>query len=293
MAGLLAARILSDYFEQVTIVERDAVHDFPESRKGQAQTRHLHGLLAQGLKIITGYFPDLVDGLLSGGNPLLDMAQSMRWYCYGNYRTRFELGLKGISISRPFLEWHIRQRVMALPNVTVQDNYSVEKLLTSEDNRRVIGLQVVKAGKNGEVQNFYADLVLDASGRGSRTPKWLEEAGFSRPEESTVTCGTSYATRVYQRDVSEPGNQDWVFITPEAPLQYTAGAALPVEHGKWIVSLGGWHGHHAPADEEGFAAFAKNLPAPDIYKIVTTSTPLSSPSFPENESLRPQRSARV
>ena len=275
LAGLLAARILSDHFEQVTIIERDPVGDVPESRKGQAQTRHPHALLVQGLNIMSGYFPDLVDDLLSGGNPMLDMGRSMRWYCYGGYRARFELGLRGILTSRPFLEWHLRRRVTALPNVTVRDSCSVEELLVSENHRRVIGLRALGAGAESEPQSFFADLVVDAGGRGSRSPKWLERLGYGRPEESTVTCGTGYATRIYQRDASRPGNQDWVFVTPEAPLEYKAGVALPIEHDRWIVSLGGWHGHHAPADEAGFMAFAKSLPAPDVYHIIATSTPLS------------------
>jgi hypothetical protein len=90
-----------------------------------------------------------------------------------------------------------------------------------------------------------------------------------------VTCGTGYATRLYARDVSQPGNGDWVFITPQAPRERRAGAAIPIEGDKWIVGLGGWHGDHSPSDEEGFKAFARSLPAPDIYHIIATSTPLS------------------
>ncbi|HSG45407.1 MAG TPA: hypothetical protein VLA72_19855, partial [Anaerolineales bacterium] len=67
LTGLLTARVLSDHFEKVTILERDHVHDFPESRKGQAQTRHLHGLLAQGLVILKEYFPGIEDELIAGG----------------------------------------------------------------------------------------------------------------------------------------------------------------------------------------------------------------------------------
>jgi 2-polyprenyl-6-methoxyphenol hydroxylase-like FAD-dependent oxidoreductase len=275
LAGLLAARILSDHFGQVTILERDPVRDVPESCRGQAQTRHPHALLVQGLHIMSGYFPGLIEGLLSGGNPMLDVGRSMRWYCYGGYRARFELGLKGIPTSRPFLEWHIRRRVMALPNVTLRDSCSVEKLLVSEDRRQVIGLRAVRAGAGGGPQSLFADLVVEAGGRGSRSPKWLEALGYGRPEESTVTCGAGYATRLYQRDASRPGSLDWVFVTPEAPREYRIGAALPIEHGRWIVSLGGWHGHHAPTDEAGFMAFAKSLPAPDVYNIIATSTPLS------------------
>ena len=275
LAGLLTARILSDYFAQVTVLERDPVQDVPESRKGQAHTRHLHGLLAQGQHIMEQYFPDLGEGLLSGGNPFLDMGQSMRWFCYGGYRARFEFGMKGIVTSRPFLEWHIRRRVLALPNVTLRDSCTVDGLLASENNRRVAGIRIAKAGKGSGTQDLLADLVVDAGGRGSRSPKWLEELGYSKPEESTVTCGAGYATRVYQRDASQPGSQDWILITPEAPREYRSGGALPIEQGRWMVSLGGWHGHHAPTDEEGFRAFAKSLPAPDVYNIIANATPLS------------------
>lgn len=275
LAGLLTARILSDFFEQVTIIERDQVHDFPESRKGQAHTRHLHGLLVQGLRVLLNYFPDLVEGLQCSGNPLRDMGESMRWYCYGGYRARFEFGLKGIITSRPFLEWNIRKRVIALPNVIIRDGYSAEKLLLSDNRKQVVGLQITETGKDNKPLNILADLVIDASGRGSKSPKWLEESGYDKPKESTVTCGAGYATRIFERDPSQPGSLDWVFITPQAPLEYKAGAALPIEHRKWIVSLGGWHGQHAPTDEEGFIAFAKSLPAPDVYNIITTCKPLS------------------
>ena len=67
MAGLLTTRVLSDHFERVTLLERDPVHVGPESRKGQPQTRHLHGLLASGLEIMTHYFPDLHQALVAGG----------------------------------------------------------------------------------------------------------------------------------------------------------------------------------------------------------------------------------
>jgi 2-polyprenyl-6-methoxyphenol hydroxylase-like FAD-dependent oxidoreductase len=274
-AGLLAARILSDYFEKVTIIERDLMHNFPESRKGQPQTRHLHGLLVQGFKIITRYFPDLMEGLLSGGTPLLDMGQSMRWYCYGGYRAKFELGMKGIITSRPFLEWHIRQRVTALPNVTVLDGFSAEKLLASDDHKQIIGLQIRNSEKDLEPQTLLADLVIDTSGRGSRSPKWLEELGYNKPEESTVTCGAGYTTRIYRRDVFQPASLNWISITPEAPRQYTFGGVFPIENGKWMIALGGWHGHHAPATEDGFKDFAKSLPAPDVYNIIANATPLS------------------
>jgi glycine/D-amino acid oxidase-like deaminating enzyme len=63
MAGLLAARSLSDHFSRVTLIERDKFSDAPESRRGQPQTRHLHGLLAGGRTILETYFPGLTASL--------------------------------------------------------------------------------------------------------------------------------------------------------------------------------------------------------------------------------------
>lgn len=116
MAGLLTARVLSNHFERVTLVERDAVHPEPESRKGQPQTRHLHGLLAAGLDIMTRYYPDLPEALVAGGALVQDMAEMIQWYTYGGYRQRFTLGRQAAVMSRPFLESLIRQRTLARPN---------------------------------------------------------------------------------------------------------------------------------------------------------------------------------
>jgi hypothetical protein len=70
---------------------------------------------------------------------------------------------------------------------------------------------------------------------------------------------------------------------------------LPIEGERWIVSVGGWHGDHAPADEAGFVAFAKSLSAPDIYNIVSTRTPVSDiivNKFPASQRRRYEKLTR-
>lgn len=275
MAGLLAARILSDHFAHVTLIERDKLNDQPESRKGQPQTRHLHGLLAQGLQIMTHYFPDLTQALADGGAMVGDMGERMRWYCYGGYRARFTLGLQAATMSRPFLEWQIRRRLLALPNVTVLDECDVEKPVAAADKARVIGVEVVHRAQEKRRQTLHADLVVDAAGRGSSAPKWLEMMGYDKPVETTVKVNAGYATRLYRRNPHEESAMDWVLVTPVAPLEKRFGGAFPIEGDRWIVSLGGWAGDHASANEEEFNAFAKNLPAPDIYNIIRHNEPLS------------------
>ena len=275
MAGLLAARVLSDHFTRVTIVERDILHDAPEARKGQPHARHIHALLARGFQVLTRYFPDLPEALQRVGVVPRDMARTMRWYCFGDYRIRFEFGIPNVLASRPLLEWLIRQRVVARPNVLVMDGGGVTGLLAAADQTAITGVRLTHAHGDSAAATLDADLVIDATGRGSQSPTWLAAHGYARPAESVVTCGVGYATRLYRRQPDEPGSEDWVFVTPEAPRETRGGAAFPIEGDRWIVSLGGWHGDHPPMDATGFLAFAQSLPAPDVYNIVSRAEPLS------------------
>jgi 2-polyprenyl-6-methoxyphenol hydroxylase-like FAD-dependent oxidoreductase len=275
MAGLLAARVLSIHFDQVTIVERDPVHDRPESRKGQPQTRHLHGLLASGLDIMARYYPDLPDALAAGGALVTDMTEHMQWYTYGGYRKRFAMGRRAALMSRPFLEYLIRQRTLALPNVSLVDNCAVKGLHTTRDSERVTGVKIERRDGEAGEEVLAANLVVDCTGRGSRSPQWLAEMGYAAPEESEVKVGVGYATRIYRRDPADPRSNDWILLTPEAPKERRFGGMFPIEGDRWVVSMGGWMGDHAPTDEQGFLDYARALPAPDIYNIISQAEPLS------------------
>ena len=274
IGGLLTARVLSDHFTRVTILERDAVSPQPESRKGQPQTRHLHGLLATGLEIMTRYFPDLPQALRDGGAIMNDFAESMNWYSYGGYRKPFHMGVSATTMSRPFLESLIRARVLALPNVTLMDNAAVKHLLTTPDRQRITGVEVEQR-ENGQAASLMADLIVDASGRGSRSPQWLEALGYAAPPVSEVKVDVGYATRLFRRDPADPRGRTWTLITPEAPKETRFGAIFPIEGDRWIVSLGGWAGDHAPTDPDAFLAFARSFPVPDIYEIICRAEPLS------------------
>jgi 2-polyprenyl-6-methoxyphenol hydroxylase-like FAD-dependent oxidoreductase len=272
VAGLFAARVLSDNFEQVTILERDPVRDVPESRKGQPQTVHLHGLLAQGLDIIKRFFPGIEDSLLDGGALLGDIAEKIRWHQFGGYKIQFPSRLIGITMSRPFLEWHIRQRVLALPNVTLRSACAVQGLLTTPDQKQVTGVQLIDRLSGDQTQSLAADLVIDASGRGSSAPKWLEELGYAKPPEEEVKIKFGYATRIYRRD---PQDQFSVMISAEPPTGKRGTYLFPIEGDRWIVTAGGYLGDYPPTDEAGFLEFVRGLAAPDIYNIISRAEPLS------------------
>lgn len=275
MAGLLTARVLSDHFARVTILERDAVHDAPEARRGQPQTRHTHGLLANGQAVMEHFFPGIVADLVAGGALVGDMAEAIRWYTFGGYRVNFTSGREGLLASRPYLEWHIRQRVLALPNVTLLDEVAVEGPLASGDLSRITGVEITRRAAGGGREQLSADLVVDAGGRGTQSPKWLERLGYGRPSESMVKVDMGYATRVYQQIPGELPDTHVLMSFGTAPEQKRAGFAFKIEGDRWSVSLAGHHSDHAPSDEAGFLAYARSLPSPDIYNLVSRAEPLS------------------
>jgi 2-polyprenyl-6-methoxyphenol hydroxylase-like FAD-dependent oxidoreductase len=273
LGGLITARALINHFEKVTILEKDTVHDEPESRKGQPQTRHLHGLLPMGLNIMKTYFPGLLSDFESRGASVVDFAGSMQWYAYGGYRKKFHFGMNGVVASRPLIEYVVRKRLLAIPNIQLIDNCTVKQLINSENHDRVTG--IVMEQKNAGQVSLDADLVIDVSGRGSRSFQWLKEMGYETPELSEVKVNVSYTTRIYRRDPQDPRGKNWIFCSPHAPYEYRAGGAFAIEGDRWIVSLGGWHNQPLPGNEEEFAAYAKSLPLPDIDSIISTCEPVS------------------
>lgn len=275
MAGLLTARVLSNHFTQVILLERDEIRDQPEARKGQPQTRHLHGLLAKGLETMLAYFPTLVEDLIAGGALVTDMGQGMRWYTFGGYRRQFQSGMTGALVSRPFLEWQIRRHVLALPNVRVIDGCAVEGLTMNAERSRVTGVQLSRGNGDPQATTLTADLVVDAGGRGSASPKWLAEIGYAKPVVSLVKARVGYATRLYRRKSGDLDGADLLMIAPDAPHGKRTGLIFPIEGDRWICTLGGWAGDHPPTDEAGFLAFAQSLPAPDLHRMLTRLEPIS------------------
>jgi 2-polyprenyl-6-methoxyphenol hydroxylase-like FAD-dependent oxidoreductase len=283
MSGLLAARVLAAHFDRVTLFDRDALPRQPENRCGVPQGRHGHGLLASGFHGLRRLFPTLERELIEGGAVPSDIIGNVRWFQHGYYKARFNSGLGGILLSRPLLETTVRRQVQRLPNVIIVDRSHVLGLIADKGKERVTG---VHAQRNGTgLSAITADLVVDASGRSSRTPEWLEALGYPRPAVEEVQVDISYTTRTFLR---RPGDLDGdlaAIIAPKPPHQTRVGFMLAMEGGRWMVSMGGWLGHQAPTDPEGFVDFACTLPRPDIYNVIKDAPALTDAvkySFPSN-----------
>lgn len=274
MAGLLTARVLSDHFAQVTIVERDPVHDEPESRKGQPQTRHLHALLSSGFEIVSRMFPGIEEDLVAGGAMVSDPGAEMYYFQFGGWKKPFDSGMRECLSSRPYLEWQVRRRVLALPNVRLLAPCEVKTLLTNEDDSRVVGAEIVYRGDGRHKESVAADLVVDCAGRGSATPKWLDEWGYGRAPESRVKVNFAYSTRIYRRQPTDLPDAKTIMIAPTPPAK-SGTFIFPIEDNRWIVTSGGMHGVEPPTDEAGFLEYIRHLPVPDIYNIISRAEPLS------------------
>ena len=140
MAGLAAARVLSDHYREVILVERDHLDEIPGHRRGVPQGRHTHGLLASGRSIWESFFPGLFDDVLSAGAVKADISRDAHWCFEGGEHARFESGLDAVLVSRPLLEGMVRQRVRDLSNVLFWDGCQVNGLAANSDKSRVIGI---------------------------------------------------------------------------------------------------------------------------------------------------------
>ena len=275
IAGLLAARVLRDHFERVTLVERDDLPPGDVPRRGVPQGQHAHGLLAGGARVLERLFPGLRDELVADGALLHDVVGDGRFYGLGGYQVRYDSGLRGVFLTRPMLEGHLRRRLLTLPGIVPLLGHRAESLiaLNGVDGKRAGGVVVGRGGVSREVR---ADLVVDATGRGSRAPAWLEALGYARPEEETIAIGVGYTTRRYRRRATDLDGDALVLTHAQPPHGLRAGFAFPVENDEWIVTLTGWLNDHAPTDEAGFRAYARSLAAPDIAGLIEHAEPLDA-----------------
>lgn len=281
ISGLLAARVLALRFDRVTLFDRDRLPGGPENRPGVPQGRHGHGLLASGYAGLKRLFPGLETDLLAGGAVPGDVIGDMRWFQHGCYKSRYQSGLSGVLMSRALLEAAIRRQVQRLPNVSIVDGAHVLGLATR--GRVVCGMHVQRA--EGAPETVDADLVVDASGRASRTPAWLAELGYAPPAADEVRVDLGYTSRLFRRRPSDLGGHKGAILSPRPPHERRAGFMLAIEGERWIVSMGGWLGDHAPVDPDGYLAFARTLPRPDIYDVIRDAEPLTDPvryAFPSN-----------
>jgi 2-polyprenyl-6-methoxyphenol hydroxylase-like FAD-dependent oxidoreductase len=267
IAGLVAARVLSDRFATVTVLDRDTLPAEPSPRRGVPQGGQPHILLVSGLQELTGLFPGFDDELIASGGTRIDTGSGLCTYRYDRRWPQEPVGYELISVSRPHLESLVRGRVAALPAVTIRDRTAVSALAGADG--RVTGV-VLDSGETLE-----SDLVVDGTGRGSRSDRWLAALGLPAPEQIEIKVGVSYSTRIYRRQPGDLPGWQAAFTLPTAPHQKATGLAVPIEGDRWLIGMGGWHLADPPTDPAAFEAAAKSLPDPIIAELLIHAEPLS------------------
>jgi 2-polyprenyl-6-methoxyphenol hydroxylase-like FAD-dependent oxidoreductase len=287
MAGLLAARVLADEFERVTVVERDQLPATPDNRRGVPQGRHIHTLLPGGANIIDELFPGLLNELVEDGAPKLDDYTKLHFQPDGVHRLTLpsgelqsRLAERGLveplhQASRPLLETAVRTRLRALANVEILDGCAFAGLVTNATRDRVTAARVLRHGATAE-QVLTADLVVDATGRGSRTPTRLAEIGYDRPVEDEVVVDLRYASRLIRL---EPGTvpEQLTVIGPTPQRPRTMGL-FAYENGTWLFTVSGYAGHHPAADYPSMVDFAAPFTPPHMVAALRTAEPLTDVS---------------
>jgi 2-polyprenyl-6-methoxyphenol hydroxylase-like FAD-dependent oxidoreductase len=286
ITGLLAARVLSDHFGQVTVIERDALPSAPVARKGVPQSRHLHGFLAGGVNALAGLFPGFVVGAVARGARHVDVGRMGTWYIGGVAFVNFDARLHGLLMSRLALEAYVRELVRTRTNVTFSERTRACGLVGSRE--RVEGVrvsQVEQAEAAGETC-LHADLVIDASGRGSRATHWLAELGVAQPSEETVRADITTSTCTIRRRPEHLGGAH-AFIYSPTPPGLTSGAALAIEDDRYIVAMTSYLDAPAPRTYDEMVSFARALPVRGLDSLLESAEPLSEVvQFHERESRR-------
>jgi 2-polyprenyl-6-methoxyphenol hydroxylase-like FAD-dependent oxidoreductase len=295
MAGLLAARVLADYVDRVTVLDRDAFPAVADHRAGVPQSHHAHALLGRGQMIIGQLFPGLLDDLRANGATIAQNAVPIVLVSPAGKLPALRQPGEFMAFSRFLLEWHVRERLRARPEIVLLEHAEVEELLANEDRSRVVGVRVRRRGTAGAAEELRADMVVDASGRFSQAPAWLEALGYEAPPEEQINSGLGYASRFYQKPEGFPAEWQGIIVNGRPPHNPRAGLILPIEHDRWHVTMGGFANNPPPTDEAGFLQWARELPDPSIYEAIRVATPLSpirGYRTPENRLRRFERMRR-
>ena len=279
MSGLLAARVLAEFFETVTVVERDELPDDSAVRRGVPQGRHVHVLLARGSQILDELFPGFLDELVADGAPVWgDGELSELLLSFGGHQIvrsgKVTKDPKALAIhmpSRPFLECRVRRRLRAMSNVTILGRHEVTELTTTPDRRRVTGVRAVSRDDGAE-RELTADVVVDAMGRGAHTPALLDSLGYGRPVEDHIVMHTNYVSQLL-RIPAGTLKEMLVDIGP-APDRPAGMFLSGYENNTWMFTVFGMVGHQPPRDLAGMLAFAQEYCPAHLIAAMRAAEPI-------------------
>jgi 2-polyprenyl-6-methoxyphenol hydroxylase-like FAD-dependent oxidoreductase len=223
----------------------------------------------RGTQILDELFPGLLENMTNEGLPVIRDFAELRFAPGGH-----QLCLRGrpgqpfiCQAARPYLEDHVRARVRGLPAVEIVDRCEIVGLVTTAARDRVTGVRLLHPAADGAEETLDADLVVDATGRGGRTPAWLATVGYDQPPEEQLTIQLKYATRHLRLRPGALCGQKMISIGAQ-PGRPTGFVLFAQDQDRWILTAIGYDGHHPPTDPEGFLAFVGAIAPPDVFAAI-------------------------
>lgn len=278
MGGLCAARVLADFYDHVTIVERDMLPDEPANRRGVPQGRHVHALLGRGSEVLAELFPGILDDLVAAGAPVLDYTDlSEAFFSIAGHQLIRSGGFKDIPPlffpSRMLLEDLVRRRLRAMVNVTLLEGYDVADLTSTTGRDRVTGARIRSRNGAGGERVLTSDLVADATGRGARTPAFLDSLGYGRPTENEIGVRVAYSSQLLRLP---PGAlKELLVIVGPVPGRPTGMALFGYENDGWMFTVLGMAGHEPPTEPAEMVAFTENFAPGHVLTALRAAEPLT------------------
>lgn len=294
MAGLLAARALSDHYAAVTIIERDTLPGMGEGRRAVPQGRHAHALLASGGRAIESLLPGITGELVESGAVPCESTREIRMIIAGHPITRDAHAADILLASRPLIEGQVRRRVLALGNVSVRERCDAVALLTTSDHHRITGIRLRGTSRDEAEEPLMADLVVAATGRDARVATMLEALGYARPKEDRLDVDIHYVSRRIRVPPGALGPDRGVLIgaRPGQPR----GLMLVEQEDHWILTVSGYGAEHRPPmDEDGYLAFVGSVAPSDVLEAIRQAEPLTeltTHGFPASLRRRYERTKR-
>ena len=264
IAGLLTARVLSDYFEEVILIEKDSYMEKGKVRNGTPQANHIHILLVKGREILQDFFPELERDLLKKGANKIDFLNDIRYRLPSGWAPKFNSGIITFTCTRTLLENTIRYQIQKISKIKIEQGKQITSLVLEDTNKIIL--------KTKEGKEIHGDLIVDCTGRNTKTPSWLEDIGFPKPKETKIDSFVGYATRRY---IPPKNDRKWkmLAIFNDPTTNPRTGVIYPIEDGKWLVGLYGIGKNYPPTDEKGFLEFIKNLESNELYDALKDATP--------------------
>jgi deazaflavin-dependent oxidoreductase (nitroreductase family) len=269
IAGLAVARVLSDHYESVIVLDRDELTDVNAWRHGVPQGPHSHVLVAAGLREFESLLPGFRADLISAGGTAIDIGSGLYLSRYHRAWPAVPTGVEFVSLSRPMLELILRERVAKLAPVDIREGVTVTALTGDQD--AVTGVRLATG------EHIAADLVVDCTGRAGRSDRWMTDLGLPVPEQIDIKIGLGYATRLFRRGSDDLPGWKGIVTLPTPPRESMVGVAFPIEDDRWLVSLIGWHVQSLPDDDASFMAAVRALPDPAIATLLERAQPVTDP----------------